>query len=97
MAACREIKLNTENLIVLLTGIAVETQKNNENMKCDRVPRPTVVEADGFVAGGRGDEVELGELHVAGNVHPPALPGHENCSVLTLFTWVHWYTRSRAV
>ena len=26
MAACREIKLNTENLIVLLTGIAVETQ-----------------------------------------------------------------------
>ena len=33
MAACREIKLNTENLIVLLTGIAVETQKNNEDMK----------------------------------------------------------------
>ena len=40
-------------------------------MKCYRVPRLTVVEADGFVAGGRGDEVELGELHVAGNVDTP--------------------------
>ena len=30
----------------------------------------TVVEPDGLVAGGSGDEVELRELHVAGDVDP---------------------------
>ena len=28
-----------------------------------------MVEVGGFVAGGRGDEVELRELHVRGNIH----------------------------
>ena len=32
----------------------------------------TVVEPDGLVAGGSGDEVELRELHVAGNVDSSA-------------------------
>ena len=31
-----------------------------------------VAALDGLVAGGCGDEVELAELHVAGNVHSPA-------------------------
>ena len=32
----------------------------------------TSVPKRGLIAGGRGDEIELGQLHVGGDVHAPA-------------------------